>query len=89
MQSAQAETDHHDKGCICRGNWRSIVAESEPFLDKRFKDSQGDIYVFYGVVHAREDYYYGLFPVGEGGPRLLSCVGSLETHGYTLVSPLN
>lgn len=75
-----------DEGCICKGNWRAIVAESEPLLDKKFKNDQGQEYRFFGVVHASDDYYYGMSPVGEGRLMLLSCVDSLEGHGYTLVA---
>ena len=71
-------------GCICRGNWRAIVAESEPLFDKRFRDRDGKEYTFLGVVHGSDDYYYGMVPVGEGKPVLLSCVGNLEGHGFTL-----
>lgn len=76
-------TEPNDAGCICRGNWRAIVAEAEPLLDKKFRDSKGKEYVFYGVVLGRDDYYYGMSPVGEGKPVLLSCVGSIEGYGFT------
>lgn len=71
-----------DPDCICRGNWRLIVAECEELLDKQFVDENGDVFVFYGIVHGSDDYYYGM--TGRTGHRLLSCVGSLETHGYKL-----
>lgn len=74
-----------DTGCICKGNWRAIVAESEPLLDKRFRDHKGQEFKFFGVVHGSDDYYYGMLPVGGGSLTLLSCVGSIEGHGYQLV----
>lgn len=72
----------HDAGCICRGNWRDIVKQYEPLIDKRFVDRNGEVYRFFGVVHGVSDYYYGLSSK-QGGVRLLSCVGSLEGHGFT------
>jgi len=71
-------------GCICKGNWRKIVAESEPFLNKNFIDRKGNEFIFFGVVHGNDDYYYGMWPVGDYKPVLLSCVGSIECHGYVL-----
>lgn len=79
-----SEPESQDPGCICKGNWRAIVAEVEPLLDKKFRDSKGKEYLFYGVVHGSDDYYYGMFPVGDYKPVLLSCVGSLEGHGFVL-----
>lgn len=74
-----------DPGCICHGNWRNIVAECAPLLDKIFRDEKGREFVFFGVVHSSEDYYYGMYSRSEGKLCLLSCVGSIEGHGYTLV----
>ena len=70
-----------DNGCICEGNWRKIVAESEPDFGKRFTDESGRTYTFFGIVHGSDDYYYGMSD-GEK-VRLLSCVGSIEGHGFT------
>lgn len=73
-----------DKGCICHGNWRKIIAESQFLLGKRFQDEDGVEYTFYGVVYGDDDYYYGMCD-DKGRAHLLSCVGSLEMHGYQLV----
>ncbi len=72
-----------DTNCICKGNWRNIVSESLPLLGKRFTDETGHEYTFYGVVHGEDDYYYGMCD-DDGCCYLLSCVGSLETHGYSI-----
>jgi hypothetical protein len=74
-----------DAGCICRGNWRALVSECEPVLDMRFRDEQGREYVLFGVVHARDDFYYGMRGISPGARSLvlLSCVGSIAGHGYT------
>jgi len=71
--------------CICKGNWRNIVKESEPFLDRIFVDNNGQRFRFYGIVHGSDDYYYGMYRLADGQSVLLSCVGDLETHGYTLL----
>jgi hypothetical protein len=72
-----------DKGCICQGNWRQIVKESEPFLDKAYVNKKGKKYYFFGVVHGNLDYYYGMYS-RKHGMVLLSCVGSIEGHGFKL-----
>lgn len=71
--------------CICKGNWREIVKECEPLIDQKYIDSNGDQYAFFGVVHGGDDFYYGMF--GGGKLKLLSCVGSIEGHGYKLIAP--
>jgi hypothetical protein len=72
------------EGCICRGNWRALVKACEPVLDMRFRDAQGHEYAFFGIVHARDDYYYGMRGVSPDACalRLLSCVGTIAGHGY-------
>jgi len=73
-----------DDACICKGNWRLIVSQTEHLLGKTFRRDDGKEYWFFGVVHAEDDYYYGMW--GNGELRLLSCVGSIEGHGYKLVA---
>lgn len=65
-------------------NWLAIVRETEHLLDRRFRSHDGKVFTFYGIVHARDDYYYGMASL-EHGRRLLSCVGSIEGHGYELL----
>lgn len=72
-----------DKGCICQGNWREIVRESEPYFEKDYLDKKGRKYHFFGVVHGSDDYYYGMYSP-KHGMALLSCVGSIEGHGFKL-----
>ncbi len=72
-----------DISCICRGNWRAIVKDTEGLLDKRFRNDRGEEYSFFGIVHGSDDYYYGMWSK-EHGMHLLSCVGSIEGHGYTV-----
>lgn len=73
-----------DKDCICRGNWRLIVKECEGLIGKWYRDGLGDEYRFYGIVHGDDDYYYGM--AREGKCLLLSCVGSMEGHGFHLMT---
>lgn len=69
--------------CICRGNWRLIVSEVEHLIGKRFRERDNE-YIFFGVVYGGDDYYYGMWRDGE--MRLLSCVGSIEQHGFEQVA---
>lgn len=74
--------DQRDAECICRGNWRAIVKECQPLLDRQYRSPDGNEWIFFGVVLASDDYYYGMCRNGE--MRLLSCVGSIEGHGYAM-----
>lgn len=67
--------------CICAGNWRNIIHESVPLFDKKFKHiATGLTYVFIGVMHGEDDFYYCM---SRGNDiHFLSCVGSIEQHGY-------
>ena len=69
--------------CICKGNWRLLVKETEHLIGKRFRDDRGEEYTFFGLVHGDDDYYYGM----KGKElRLLSCVVNLETFGFELIT---
>lgn len=73
-----------DADCICKGNWRAIVKEVERLIGREFRNRAGNTYRFFGVVHGEDDYYYGM--ADKDSVRLLSCVGSIEGHGYTAVT---
>ena len=66
--------------CVCEGNWRSLVEEYEPLFNKMFMDNLGQEWRFYGLVWGSDDLYYGMYR--EDKALLLSCVGSLESHGF-------
>ena len=69
--------------CICEGNWRNLVKDYDPLIGRKFRCLQDkDVYTFFGLVHANDDYYYGLWR--EGNMVLSSCVGRLEDH-YELI----
>lgn len=70
--------------CICKGNWRLIVKESEPLLDKIYICSMGWEWIFFGIIHGSDDYYYGMWSKELQKLRQLSCVGSIDSHGYKL-----
>jgi len=72
-----------DIPCICKGNWRSIIKESEPLFGKEFKDGNNVRYRFIGVMHCDDDYYYCMWRNGD--IQLLSCVCSIEQGGYSLI----
>jgi len=78
---------NEDKDCICRGNWRAIIKDYEPLLGKKFEynDLDGTYHTFVGVLHGDDDYYYVMYELVSERCKFLSCVGSLESHGYTLV----
>lgn len=60
-----------------KDNWTSIVKKYEPKIGFKYKDNKGTEYIFFGLVHADDDYYYGLLST-EGRLVLSSCVGGLE-----------
>ena len=73
-----------DDGCICKGNWRQIVKECTPLIGGSYRAKDGTKYVLFGIVHGDDDYYYGMAS-DEGRNMLLSCVGSIEGYGFTLI----
>lgn len=75
--------------CICEGNLRLIVSETSHLFGRWFKDEKGQVYTFYGVVIAEDDYYYGMTRHIDGKNQLLSCVGSIEAFGFELMEKNN
>lgn len=82
--SDEAAGDAQTIGCICAGNWREIVSETEALFGQRFLSYDGHEFEYFGLVHGSDDYYFGMWSK-EHGLRLLSCVGSIEGHGYSRV----
>lgn len=76
-----------DPNCICRGNWRSIVKRAEPLIGRHYRGPDGKKYTFFGVVHGNDDFYYGMSRKGSK-LQLLSCVGSIESYGFTPLDDL-
>lgn len=72
-----------ERECICKGNWRLIVNECKHLIGEHYEGDDYRDYVFFGIVHAEDDYYYGMYSDEQGGRlRLLSCVGSIEMFGF-------
>lgn len=69
--------------CICHGNWRTIIKECEPLIDKLYLDDNGAAHRFIGVMHGIDDYYYCMLSMA-GQLQLLSCAGSIDGFGYTI-----
>lgn len=65
-------------------NWKILISECKGLYDKTFTYSDGGKYVFFGLVHTDEDYYYGMRNKQTMEVKLLSCVGNFETHGYKM-----
>lgn len=70
--------------CVCEGNWRALVDEYEGQIGSCWTDEKGNSHIFFGLVHGGDDYYYGMWQIDSSECRLLSCVGSPESHGYRI-----
>ena len=70
--------------CICKGNWRSIVKKYDHLIGKKFSRDCGDphIYTFFGLVHADDDYYYGMQRESDRQLHLVSCCIALKHAGF-------
>jgi hypothetical protein len=73
-----------DDNCICKGNWRAIAKETLPLIGNKYIHTNGVEFTLFGIVNDGEDYYYGM--CNDAGFTLLSCVGSIENHGYIPVN---
>ena len=64
-----------------KDNWTLILKEYYPKFDFQYKDHDGNVYSFFGLVHAEDDLYYGLVQrQGTGRPLILAtCVGALDS----------
>lgn len=71
-----------DTECVCRGNWRALVKSMGPLIGEKYRDKNGSVYTCIGLVHGKDDYYYGMY--GPAGLELLSCVWGIEDYGYEL-----
>lgn len=69
--------------CICEGNLRLLVKETEGQIGKYFTN-KGIEYKFFGLVIGDDDYYYGMWDIKNQKLMLLSCVGNLDTHEFDM-----
>lgn len=72
------------KGCICEGNWRNIIKESDPLIGKWFLDKNGKHWKFQGVLWAEDDFYY-LFRDTSHKCTYITCCVTLEQAGMRLM----
>jgi len=70
-------------GCICEGNWRDIIKETETLIGKWFKDENGCSWRLQGILWAEDDFYY-LFADAYGYCQYISCCVVIEKSGMTL-----
>ena len=75
------ETNHIVE-CVCEGNFRSIVYETDHLIGKKFKDGVDKVYTFFGIVYGKDDFYYGMTDE-DNRCLLLSCTGSFKMYNFT------
>ena len=68
--------------CLGRDNWKFLVEKYEKLLNTHYKDNNGEVYTFFGLVHASDDYYFGMSEYKTKKVMLLSCVCDIEDHGF-------
>jgi hypothetical protein len=71
-----------NKECICEGNFREIIKDTEPLFDKEFVDSNDNTFILSGILYASEDFYYCMW--SSSGCQYLSCLLKIEDYGFTL-----
>lgn len=72
--------------CVCEGNWRALVHEYNDRIGKLYT-KDGIVYEFYGLVHTKDDYYFGMCRVNSSGESILvSCVMHIEDAGFQPMS---
>ena len=64
-------------------NWARLIERYEPLIGREYCNDKGEVFKFIGLIHARDDYYYGLTQDGRLG--MYSCVGSIEDFGFSKV----
>lgn len=65
-------------------NWPKLVEEYEPLIGNKYIDEENNEYIFIGLLHGDDDYYYVMWRKEK--VRLLSCVGILEQMGFKAVN---
>ena len=63
--------------CICKGNWRKIIAEVESKIGTKYINEKNETLIFVGVLWAEDDFYY-TFWRGNTSPLLSTCVIDFE-----------
>lgn len=70
--------------CICAGNWRAIIEETEPLFGRYYIGPNGSRCKLFGVMWADDDFYYAMWDIEPREFHLLTCVGSIENQGFKL-----
>ena len=66
-------------------NWNALTEETESLLDHQYMYGNRQ-FTFFGLVHASDDFYYGMYDPNMRELRFLSCVGSIENGGFEHIS---
>jgi hypothetical protein len=85
MTNTTAPITLEDNECICHGNWRQLVKECTPLFGRQYIDNKGEIFYFVGLVWAEDDLYFEMYSKKTKRTVWLTCVGSIENQGYTLL----
>jgi len=73
------------RNCDClqsNSGWRLLVEKYDKLLNTQYESCHGDVYTFFGLVHASDDYYFGMSENSTKKVILLSCVGDIEYFGF-------
>jgi hypothetical protein len=65
---------------VKNGNWTRLIKEHDSAIGNTYIDEGGKEYIFIGLLHGQDDYYYVMW--SEGNVRLLTCVGELGQMGF-------
>lgn len=69
----------------CVGDtWISLLDKYEHLIGSKYKDKKNKTWIFMGLLHGEDDFYFVLNLVGSDICRLASCVGSLEMDDFKL-----
>ena len=69
--------------CICEGNWRNIIKETEHLIGQKYQKNN-EIFKFIGVLYSDDDFYYA-FIDKYNELSLYSCVLNIEDYNIKLI----
>ena len=64
--------------CVCEGNWRNIIEDTDHLIGKIYYDSNNVGWRFIGVLWAADDYYYTFRQKSGEKYKFVTCVMSFE-----------
>jgi len=68
-------------------NWKLLLSKYEHLIGRKYRWSQNDeTYIFQGLMHGVDDYYYNMTTANDGIMMSLSCVANLEDYGMELIN---